>query len=175
MVAAGGLLEWARVFGRGYGTPRAPVEQALAAGRDVVFDIDWQGYRLLRAALPGDVVGVFVLPPSLADLERRLRARAGDDAAEIGRRMAAAREEIAPLAGVRPCGGERQLRRGGRGRCARCCTPRASPPRGRRADCGSSSPVSTSDFFPLPRRATPPPPPVRRAAPAFDRRRRFGG
>ena len=67
MVAAGGLLEWAHVFGRSYGTPRAPVEQALAEGRDVVFDIDWQGHRQLRAALPGDVVGVFILPPSLAD------------------------------------------------------------------------------------------------------------
>ena len=95
LVAADGLLEWAHVFGRSYGTPRAPVEQALAAGRDVVFDIDWQGHLLLRAALPDDVVGVFILPPSLADLEQRLRARAGDDAAEIGRRMAAAREEIA--------------------------------------------------------------------------------
>ena len=88
LVAAGGLLEWARVLGRhSYGTPRAPVEAALAAGRDVVFDIDWQGHRQLRAALPGDVVGVFILPPSLAALEARLRARAGDDAAEIARRM----------------------------------------------------------------------------------------
>jgi guanylate kinase len=95
LVAADGLLEWAHVFGRSYGTPRAPVEQALAEGRDVVFDIDWQGHRLLRTALPGDIVGVFILPPSLADLEQRLRARAGDDAAEIGRRMAAARAEIA--------------------------------------------------------------------------------
>ncbi|HST75983.1 MAG TPA: guanylate kinase [Acetobacteraceae bacterium] len=95
LVANGGLLEWAYVFGRSYGTPRAPVEQALAEGRDVVFDIDWQGHRHLRAALPGDVVGVFILPPALADLERRLRARAGDDEAEIARRMAKAREEIA--------------------------------------------------------------------------------
>ncbi len=95
LVAADGLLEWAHVFGRSYGTPRAPVEQALAEGRDVVFDIDWQGHRLLRTALPGDVLGVFILPPSLADLEQRLRVRAGDDAAEIARRMAAARAEIA--------------------------------------------------------------------------------
>jgi guanylate kinase len=95
MAEGGELLEWARVFGRGYGTPRAPVEQALSAGRDVVFDIDWQGHRQLRAALPGDVVGVFILPPSLATLEERLRARGGDDAAEIARRMQAAREEIA--------------------------------------------------------------------------------
>ena len=92
---SGGLLEWARVFGRGYGTPRAPVEAALAAGRDVLFDIDWQGHRQLRAALPEDVVGVFLLPPSLPELEARLRKRGGDDPAEIARRMAAARSEIA--------------------------------------------------------------------------------
>ena len=95
MVERGELLEWAEVFGRRYGTPRAPVEQALAAGRDVAFDIDWQGHRLLRAALPGDVASVFVLPPSLPVLEARLRARAGDDPAEIARRMRAARDEIA--------------------------------------------------------------------------------
>ncbi len=95
MAEAGALLEWASVFGRGYGSPRAPVEAALRAGRDVLFDIDWQGFRQLRAALPGDVVGVFVLPPSLAELELRLRARGGDDAAEIGRRMQAACGEIA--------------------------------------------------------------------------------
>jgi len=95
MVAAGELLEWARVLGRhSYGTPRAPVEQALAGGRDMVFDIDWQGHRLLRAALPGDVVGVFILPPSLAALEQRLRRRAGDDTAEAMRRMSLARDEI---------------------------------------------------------------------------------
>ncbi len=94
MAASGALLEWARVFDRSYGTPREPVEQALAAGRDVVFDIDWQGHRHLRAALPGDVVSVFVLPPSLAHLEERLRARRADGAAEIARRMAASRAEI---------------------------------------------------------------------------------
>ncbi|CAH2601573.1 guanylate kinase [Rhodovastum atsumiense] len=89
------LLEWATVFGRSYGTPRAPVEAALAAGRDVVFDIDWQGHRQLRDALPRDVVGLFVLPPSLAVLEERLRGRGTDDPAEIARRMRAARAEIA--------------------------------------------------------------------------------
>jgi guanylate kinase len=94
MIAAGELLEWADVFGRRYGTPRAPVMTALDAGRDVVFDIDWQGHRQLRAALPGDVVGVFILPPSLADLAARLCAR-GDSAEQIARRMAAARAEIA--------------------------------------------------------------------------------
>ncbi len=94
LAAAGELLEWARVFRHCYGTPRLPVEQALAAGRDVVFDIDWQGYRQLRAALPEDVVGVFVLPPSLAALEARLRGRVTDSEAEITRRMAAAHAEM---------------------------------------------------------------------------------
>ncbi|MGC8478191.1 MAG: guanylate kinase [Acetobacteraceae bacterium] len=96
LVAAGGMLEWARVLGRDcYGTPRAPVEAALAAGRDMLFDIDWQGYRSLRAALPGDVVGVFVLPPSRDALAARLAGRGGDSAAEIARRMARADAEIA--------------------------------------------------------------------------------
>ncbi len=94
MAAAGELLEHATVFGRGYGTPRAPVELALAAGRDVVFDIDWQGCRQVRAVLPMDTVSVFILPPSVATLEARLRGRAGDDAAEIARRMAQARAEM---------------------------------------------------------------------------------
>ena len=95
MVAAGEMLEHAEVFGRFYGTPRAPVETALAQGRDVLFDIDWQGHLLLRAALPGDVVCIHLLPPSLAELERRLAARGQDDTAEIARRMAGARSEIA--------------------------------------------------------------------------------
>lgn len=94
MVAGDEMLEWAEVFGRCYGTPRAPVEAALSAGRDVMFDIDWQGYRQLRDKLPGDVVGVFLLPPSLPELERRLSGRGQDDAAEIAKRMAAARDEI---------------------------------------------------------------------------------
>lgn len=94
MVEAGELLEWAEVFGRCYGTPRAAVEAALAAGRDVLFDIDWQGHQLLRQALPGDVVGVFLLPPSLVELERRLHGRGQDSAEEIARRMDAARDEI---------------------------------------------------------------------------------
>lgn len=95
MAGSGALLEWARVFGRGYGTPRAPVMAALGAGRDVVFDIDWQGHAQLRAALGvEDVVGVFVLPPSVAVLEQRLRGRGKDSEDEIARRMAAARSEI---------------------------------------------------------------------------------
>ena len=93
MVAQGEMLEWATVFGNSYGTPRSAVDRALRAGRDVVFDIDWQGHRLLREALPGDVVSVFILPPTLATLRSRLQAR-GDDEPEIGRRMQAARDEI---------------------------------------------------------------------------------
>jgi guanylate kinase len=90
------LLEWARVLQgtHAYGTPRAPVEAALAAGRDVIFDIDWQGHRQLREKLPDDVVGVFILPPDLSALEARLRQRGGDAEAEIQRRMRVARDEI---------------------------------------------------------------------------------
>jgi guanylate kinase len=87
MRAGGKLLEWAEVFGNCYGSPRAPVEAALAAGRDVVFDVDWQGHRQIRAALPDDVVGLFILPPSRAVLERRLRGRGTDAAEVIARRM----------------------------------------------------------------------------------------
>lgn len=94
MAAAGEFLEHARFLGRCYGTPRAPVEAALAAGRDVLFDIEWQGHRQLKARMPGDVVGVFLLPPSLAVLEQRMRARGQDGEEEIARRVAAAREEI---------------------------------------------------------------------------------
>jgi guanylate kinase len=94
MVAAGELLEHAYVFGRSYGTPRAAVEATLGAGGDVLFDIDWQGFRQLRAALPGDVVGVFIKPPSLDALRDRLAAR-GDPPPEIARRMAHAEAEMA--------------------------------------------------------------------------------
>jgi guanylate kinase len=95
MAATGELLESANVFGHWYGTPRPPVEAALAAGRDMLFDIDWQGYRQLRARLPADVVGVFLLPPSLAALRERLVGRGADGAEEIARRMLAARAEMA--------------------------------------------------------------------------------
>ena len=94
MAANGELLEHAYVFGRSYGTPRGPVEAALASGRDVLFDIDWQGFRQLRAAMPGDVVGVFIKPPSLDELRARLQGR-GDDAAQVERRMAHAEDEMA--------------------------------------------------------------------------------
>jgi guanylate kinase len=95
MVEAGALLEHASFLGRSYGTPRGPVEDALAAGRDVLFDIEWQGHRQLREKLPGDVVGICLLPPSMAELERRLRGRAQDSEAEIARRLVAAHDEIA--------------------------------------------------------------------------------
>jgi guanylate kinase len=90
------LLEWARVLQgtHAYGTPRAPVERALARGRDVVFDIDWQGHRQLREKLPADVVSVFVLPPNIAALRARMIGRAGDRGEEIERRMRVARDEI---------------------------------------------------------------------------------
>lgn len=88
-----GLLEHATVFGRAYGTPRAPVQAALQNGQDVMFDIDWQGFRQLRAALPGDVVGVFILPPSLDALAERLGGR-GDGAEAIAARMQEASREI---------------------------------------------------------------------------------
>ena len=94
--ASGGLLEWAHVFGREtlYGTPRAPVEAALACGQDMVFTIDWQGFRQMRAAMPEDVVGVFLLPPSLKALEDRLRLRGQDSEEEIARRMASTQSEM---------------------------------------------------------------------------------
>ena len=93
-VQAGALLEWAEVFGNSYGTPREPVETALASGRDVLFDIDWQGSRQLRASCAPDLVSVFILPPSAAALRERLLKR-GQDSAEVVRgRMAKAASEI---------------------------------------------------------------------------------
>ena len=97
MVAAGKLLEYARVFGRSYGTPRGPVEAALTAGQDVVFDIDWQGFHQLRAAMPGDVVGVFIKPPSLEVLRQRLIKR-GDTPEQVEERMKHAEAEISHAA-----------------------------------------------------------------------------
>ncbi|HZH28522.1 MAG TPA: guanylate kinase [Azospirillaceae bacterium] len=94
MVAAGELMEYAQVFGRSYGTPRAPVEAALGAGKDVLFDIDWQGTQQLAARAGEDLVSVFILPPSAEELERRLRGRAQDSNEEITRRMSKASNEI---------------------------------------------------------------------------------
>jgi len=94
MVARGDLLEWAEVFGSRYGTPRAPVERALAMGRDVVFDIDWQGTQQLREKGRDDLVSIFVLPPSIADLEARLRTRAQDADDVIRARMSEAANEM---------------------------------------------------------------------------------
>jgi guanylate kinase len=88
------LLEWAEVFGHRYGTPRGPVEQALAAGRDVLFDIDWQGTQQVRETARSDLVSVFVLPPSAVELERRLHTRAQDSDDVIRTRMAKASDEM---------------------------------------------------------------------------------
>lgn len=90
----GELLEWARVFDNHYGTPRAWVEAAVAAGRDVLFDIDWQGAQQLSEKMAGDIVRVFILPPSGAVLEQRLRNRNQDPPDIVSRRMAAASAEI---------------------------------------------------------------------------------
>jgi guanylate kinase len=92
---AGGLLEWAEVHGNCYGTPREPVETALASGHDMLFDIDWQGTRQLYRAMRSDIVSVFVLPPSAAELKSRLERRAEDSAETIARRLRNAIEEIA--------------------------------------------------------------------------------
>jgi guanylate kinase len=94
MVERDALLEHAHVFGNRYGTPRAAVEQMLGAGRDVLFDIDWQGTQQLAEKARDDLVSVFVLPPSTAELERRLRMRAADSEEEVRRRMAKAADEM---------------------------------------------------------------------------------
>jgi len=94
MVNRDEFLEYAKVFGNYYGTPRAPVEAALGAGRDVLFDIDWQGTQQLDARVPKDLVTVFILPPSTRELERRLHTRAQDSAEEVAKRMAKAADEL---------------------------------------------------------------------------------
>ena len=94
MVAAGEFVEWAPVFGHRYGTPKAPVKAALKDGRDILFDIDWQGTQQLKAAMGEDLVSVFLLPPSMAELERRLRRRATDPEPVIQDRMSRADSEI---------------------------------------------------------------------------------
>jgi len=94
MINRGEFLEHAQVFGNYYGTPRAPVEEALAAGRDVLFDIDWQGTQQLMENARHDLVTVFILPPSTRELERRLRARAQDPDDVVAKRMSHAPDEM---------------------------------------------------------------------------------
>ena len=94
MIARGELLEWAEVFGHRYGTPRQPVTKALQAGRDVLFDIDWQGTQQLQEQARTDLVSVFILPPTVKELEHRLKRRAQDSRLEIGSRMAKAAGEM---------------------------------------------------------------------------------
>lgn len=94
MVKSDELLEWAEVFGNFYGTPRAAVRAALDAGRDVLFDIDWQGTQQLREKVRDDMASIFVLPPSIVELERRLHSRALDDERVIKGRMAKAGDEL---------------------------------------------------------------------------------
>lgn len=94
MIEEGAFLEWAEVFGHRYGTPRGEVEALLAAGVDVVFDLDWQGARALKSAMPGDVASVFILPPSIAALEQRLRGRQGATSESVAHRLAGAAGDI---------------------------------------------------------------------------------
>ena len=98
MVDRGEFLEYAQVFGNYYGTPRAPVEAALSAGKDVLFDIDWQGTQQLRDKVPADLVTVFILPPSTRDLEKRLLTRAQDSKEIVAERMARAADEMSHYA-----------------------------------------------------------------------------
>ncbi len=94
LVTGDAFLEWAEVFGHRYGTPRAAIGEGLAAGRDFLFDVDWQGAQQLSQGAGADVVSVFLLPPSIAELERRLRARGTDEPGVIAARMERARAEI---------------------------------------------------------------------------------
>jgi guanylate kinase len=94
MIVNHDLLEHAKVFGNYYGTPKAPVDKALAEGRDVLFDIDWQGTQQLEESARADLVSVFVLPPSTAELERRLRTRAQDSEKVVAERMSKAADEM---------------------------------------------------------------------------------
>ena len=94
MVAADDMLEHAEVFGKRYGSPRGPVEVAMQAGRDILFDIDWQGGQQIKHKMRDDVVSIFVLPPSIAELDARLRGRDQDSPEVISARMAKSRDEI---------------------------------------------------------------------------------
>ena len=94
MIAAGDFVEWAPVFGFRYGTPKVPVKAALKDGRDILFDIDWQGTQQLHSAMGEDLVRIFLLPPSMDELERRLHARGTDSGKVIAERMERAAGEI---------------------------------------------------------------------------------
>ncbi len=95
LVSSGGMLEHAHVFGNYYGSPRAPVQEAIESGRDILFDIDWQGGQQIRgSALQRDVVSIFILPPSIKELERRLTSRGQDSPEVVAKRMAQAKSEI---------------------------------------------------------------------------------
>lgn len=94
LVAAGQMLEHAEVFENFYGSPREPVEEAMKRGQDVLFDIDWQGAQQIRQTERADATLVFILPPSIEELDKRLRCRAQDSNAEIAKRMAKSRDEI---------------------------------------------------------------------------------
>lgn len=94
MIQSGEFVEWAPVFGHRYGTPKNPVKDALRAGRDILFDIDWQGTQQLQAAMGEDLVTIFILPPSMQELERRLRERGTDSQQVIDERMSRAASEI---------------------------------------------------------------------------------
>ena len=89
-----GFIEWAKVFEHYYGTPRADVEDKLAKGVDVLFDVDWQGARALKQVMPGDVVSVFILPPSIIELKRRLEGRPGATDENVAKRLAGAARDI---------------------------------------------------------------------------------
>jgi guanylate kinase len=94
LIETGEFVEWAPVFGFRYGTPKAPVKAALKDGRDILFDIDWQGTQQLKAAMGEDLVSIFLLPPSMEELERRLHARGTDSKSVISERMSRAEAEI---------------------------------------------------------------------------------
>lgn len=93
-VAAGGFLEWAEVHGNRYGTPSEPVMEALERGHDILFDIDWQGARSIAQKAPNDTIRVYILPPSMAEMSRRIRTRAADAAEVIERRLSQAKTEL---------------------------------------------------------------------------------
>ncbi len=137
MVANDELLEFAQVFDNLYGTPRAPVEQALAAGRDVLFDIDWQGTQQLREKARSDMASIFVLPPTIAELERRLHTRALDDERVIKSRMAKAGIELSHWAEYDYVIVNDDVVRGASPRCAPSCRRSASSASARPA-CRSS-------------------------------------